>query len=74
MGYKVKTYSISELKKISTPGRVIPALFWMIPIGKWDYNDLENLWFHFTKNSSRCKELGLLMVKELEKKINLKEF
>ncbi len=73
MGYKINTYSISELKRISTPGRVIPALFWMIPIGKWDYYDLENLWFHFTNNSSRCKELGLFIVKELDKSINLKE-
>lgn len=70
MGYKVETYSISELKKISKPGRVIPALFWMIPIGNWAYNDLENLWYHFTKNISRCKDLGLLLVKELDKSVD----
>ena len=34
------------------------------------YNDLENLWYHFTKNISRCKDLGLLLVKELDKSID----
>ena len=41
MGYKIETYSLNELNRISTPGKVVPALFWMIPIGQWESNVLE---------------------------------
>lgn len=64
MGYKIKTYTLTELKKIRTPGKVVPALFWLIPIGDWNGNELNNLWSHFTKNKSSCKEVGLMLVNE----------
>lgn len=63
MGQRIHTYSLSELNKISTPGKVIPSLFWLIPIGEWDYNELSKFWTHFTKNRSICKEMGLMLVK-----------
>jgi hypothetical protein len=63
MGYIIETYTLSELNKISTPGRVVPALFWMIPVGEWDSNELEKLWDLFTKKISKCNELGLMLVK-----------
>lgn len=63
MGYKIETYSLSELNKISTPGKVIPSLFWLIPIGHWDSYELEQLWNNFTRKKSRCQELGLMLVK-----------
>ena len=70
MGYRINTYSITELNKLTSPGSVVPALFWAIPLGNWNYNDLDNLWRLFTdegfntKNRySFCKTLGLLLVK-----------
>ncbi|MBK8518752.1 MAG: hypothetical protein IPL55_21455 [Saprospiraceae bacterium] len=63
MGYKIETYSLAELNRISTPGKVVPALFWLIPVGQWDSYNLERLWHHFTRESSRCNELGLMLVK-----------
>lgn len=63
MGYKIETYSLAELNRISTPGKVVPALFWVIPVGHWDSSELEELWYHFTRRSSLCNELGLMLVK-----------
>ena len=64
MGYKIKTYSLTELKKINTPGKVVPALFWLIPIGPWKSHELKKLWCHFTDIHSSCKEMGLMLVNE----------
>lgn len=66
MGYKVETYSLSELNRISTPGKVVPALFWMIPIGSWAPWELHQLWSHFTSEKSVCNELGLMLVKNID--------
>jgi len=70
MGYRVNTYSITELNKLTAPGSVVPALFWAIPLGNWNYNDLEKLWSLFTEegfNSTNrypfSKTLGLFLVK-----------
>ncbi|MDI1235077.1 MAG: hypothetical protein PSX81_12400 [bacterium] len=63
MGYKIETYSLAELNRISTPGKVVPALFWLIPVGQWDSHELERLWYHFTRENSKCNELGLMLVK-----------
>ncbi|UAM97277.1 hypothetical protein K8354_13235 [Polaribacter litorisediminis] len=64
MGHRIKTYSLSELNKISTPGKVVPALFWLIPIGEWRSNELERLWHQFTKSKSTCNEMGLMLVND----------
>lgn len=63
MGYKIEAYSLAELNRISTPGKVVPALFWVIPVGQWDSSELEELWYHFTRRPSICNELGLMLVK-----------
>jgi hypothetical protein len=70
MGNKIETYSLTELNRISTPGKVVPALFWMIPIGEWDSYELEKLWNHFTSRKSRCNELGLMLVKNTNTRNN----
>ena len=41
MGYKIEAYSLAELNRISTPGKVVPALFWVIPVGQWDSYELD---------------------------------
>ncbi len=64
MGYRIETYSLSELSRISTPGKVVPALFWLIPVGNWEYSELERLWHHFTQRRGRCNEMGLMLVKD----------
>lgn len=66
MGYKIETYSLAELNRISTPGKVVPALFWLIPVGQWDYHELEQLWFQFTRSQSICNDLGLMLVKNTD--------
>ena len=67
MGYKIETYSLAELNRISIPGKVVPALFWVIPVGQWDYSELEKLWHHFTRRESRCNQLGLMLVKNTDR-------
>lgn len=67
MGYKIETYSLAELNRISTPGKVVPALFWVIPVGQWDSYELEKLWHHFTRMESICNELGLMLVKNTDR-------
>lgn len=64
MGYSIANYDISELKKIVPPNRVIPTLFWLIPLGRWLPEELEILWKHFTQEPNRCKDLGLMIIKE----------
>ncbi len=63
MGYLTEKYTNEELNKISIPGRVVPSLFWLIPIGKWDNGDLDRLWRHFTEDQSICNKIGLMIVK-----------
>jgi len=67
MGHRVETYSLAELNKLNPPGSVIPALFWVIPLGNWNWFDLDDLWNLFTipydAKFNFCKTLGLLLVK-----------
>lgn len=69
MGHIVERTSFAELNKLTTLGSVVPALFWVIPLGEWYYKDLDNLWHLFTGDTSYCNEyypfsksLGLLLV------------
>lgn len=64
MGFQVKEYDISELHRISIPGRVTPCLFWTIPIGAWKSDELTELWEHFTRRPGKCHDLGLVLLKE----------
>jgi hypothetical protein len=63
MGYRIETYSLSELNRISIHGKVVPALFWLVPVGHWDTGELEALWNHFTQTHSIQHDLGLMLVK-----------
>lgn len=67
MGYKIETYSLAELNRISIPGKVVPALFWLIPVGQWDSYELTKLWHQFTSGRSICNELGLMLVKNTDR-------
>lgn len=67
MGYKIETYSLDELNRISTPGKVVPTLFWLVPVGQWDSYELTQLWNQFTRKKSICNELGLMLVKNTDR-------
>ena len=71
MGYRLETYSLQELTRISMPGVVVPCLFWCVPVGAWPQGrtsrrsdrTLEAWWSWFTERESRCHEIGLLLIK-----------
>ena len=73
MGFKIETYSLSELNRISANNKVVPALFWLIPVGEWRPQKLENLWNHFTRGdqNSLCQKLGLMLVKDNNYWVNI---
>lgn len=62
MGFRLSRFSLSELQRISIPGTVTPALFWVLPIGGWDERNIERWWHYFTRASNTCADLGLLLV------------
>jgi hypothetical protein len=64
MGYRVENYSLNELHRISVPGAVAPSIFWVLPVGNWDGDELENVWHCFTERRGPCHDFGLLLVKE----------
>lgn len=69
MGHTIETYSLSELKKISSPGKVVPSIFWAIPVGRWEYNNIERLWEFFTSDRiNYCNKYGLLLVKNIRER------
>lgn len=63
MGYRIESYTLDELQRVSLPGTAATALFWVIPLGKWPMGTLDNLWYEFTAVEGIWKELGLLLVK-----------
>ncbi len=64
MGQSLNTFSVKELENISLPGKAVPALFWIIPIGSWEKSALDKLWNHFTRSVNICSELGLMLIKD----------
>ncbi len=65
MGHRVEKYSLEELHQISVPGKVAPALFWAIPVGDWNPNELDKVWRWFTESKNLCNDFGLLLVKQV---------
>ena len=63
MGYRIESYTLNELSKISMPEVVVPSLFWVVPIGNWRYDELEDLWNLFTRRNGNCKDIGLVLIK-----------
>jgi hypothetical protein len=59
---------LSELHRVAVPGEVAPALFWALPVGEWRPNELDDVWWLFTEQSSKCNKFGLLLVKDLGRK------
>jgi len=45
MGQYIEEYSWEELGRV--PGRSVPALFWALPVGKWEPTKLEKFWDYF---------------------------
>ncbi|MEI8355826.1 MAG: hypothetical protein WCG31_07040, partial [Deltaproteobacteria bacterium] len=69
MGYRLESYSLNELHRISIPGAVVaPSLFWVLPVGKWHSNELVRYWQHFTDHQSFCWSHGLLLLKDQNNK------
>ena len=66
MGYKIKSksFSLSELQKLSIPGRSVPSFFWLIPLGDWDQKKIKVLWDFFNEEESICRDIGLMIVKD----------
>jgi len=64
MGYPIKSYSRQELNKISSPGKVVPTLFWLIPIGARIFllirSPISGLPFNFTI-SLKVEPLGIVI-------------
>jgi hypothetical protein len=65
MGYRVESYSLAELHRIAVPGGVAPSLFWVLPVGNWPREELDEVWRWFTESESECNDFGLLLVKEM---------
>lgn len=65
MGYRLETYKLSELNRISSRGSVVPALFWWLPIGRWSEQELWRVWIQFVDDrESICHKVGLALIKE----------
>lgn len=64
MGFKVESYSLNELHRIVVPGAVAPSLFWALPVGRWNHQEVEEVWRLFTDSLGVCNDYGLLLVKK----------
>ena len=65
MGYPIENYTLEELNRISPPGKVVPSLFWLLPIGAWNERELYNLKYHFIdKAGTHCHDFGVLLYKD----------
>ena len=65
MGFRVESYSLSEIHRIAVPGAVAPSLFWALPVGDWRPGELDEVWRWFTEHLGECYDFGLLLVKEM---------
>jgi hypothetical protein len=65
VGFRVESYSLGELSRISGPGAVAPSLFWTLPVGAWNSAELQGLWQWFTSDENVCHDYGLLLVRDL---------
>lgn len=65
MGFRIESYSLSELHRIAVPGEVPPSLFWALPVGDWRPGELDQVWQWFTERPGECNNFGLLLVKDM---------
>lgn len=55
MGWHIdetRKYDLNELHRISLTG-VVPTLFWVLPLGNWNRDELNEWWSFFT---DRCDQ------------------
>lgn len=74
MGLRIKGYSLKELHRISLPGTVVPSLFWMLPVGRWEAGRVEQgrwengqldpIWHLFKHEPGTCHDVGLFLAKD----------
>lgn len=65
MGYRTQNYTRDALRKIALPGNAASTLFWVVPLGNWDLDQIEKLWRHFTETpGTACNDVGLLIVRD----------
>jgi hypothetical protein len=66
MGYQIKALNTREINDRVSSEKIIPSLFWLIPIGDdWQQYELEDAYFKFNdpQNKSRTKILSNFFVK-----------
>jgi hypothetical protein len=64
LGLRVAEYSRDELRRVALPGNAVSTLFWVIPLGRWRFGELDHWWRLFTQGHGPCRETGLLIVKD----------
>jgi hypothetical protein len=47
MGYRIESFNSENLENLTIPGTAIPTLFWAIPVGNWEYQDIYRYWESF---------------------------
>ncbi len=65
MGYRLSTYTRESLSNVAIPGVAAPSLFWLMPVGTWPQDELRNLDRLFYEDDGPCKDLGLLLVRDM---------
>jgi hypothetical protein len=66
MGYQFKVLNTREIQERVSSDKVIPSLFWVIPMGdNWNQFELDNAYYSFndSQNKSRVKLLSNFFVK-----------
>jgi hypothetical protein len=60
MGYEIKALSPKEIQQQVSNEKIVPSLFWLIPIGDdWHQSELEDVFFEFNSLNNR-KRIKLL--------------
>lgn len=68
MSYQIENYRFDEIIELKDRGKIVPTLFWTIPVGnQWIADDLGSLQYLFTNSETggKSKKVGLLLVKDL---------
>ena len=66
MGYQLSAYSAKEIQELISSEKVMPSLFWVIPIGQdWNWDELDSIYriFNDINNAHPYRLLGNYFVK-----------
>jgi hypothetical protein len=67
MGIRIKSFEPENLDNLTIPGSTVPTLFWALPVGNWDYSQLDEYWSLFTNQEHRENYFyGLFIGKEID--------